>query len=183
MSLILLKIWERLSRAIATFPDLGDRDVIVSISVYALFIMVLGVTTGFLHWDLCKSSKLIIRIVATSLIAPAILEELVFRVILLPYPSSKIAPEFYLTQSVISLCLFIIYHPLNGITFFPQGRKTFFNPVFLVLATALGLVCTLSYWQTGSLWLPVLIHWLSVVFWLLCFGGLDKLNYQSVQRK
>ena len=167
MSLILLKIWERLSRAIATFPDLGDRDVIASISVYALFILVLGVTTGFLHWDLCKSREVVMRVVTTSLIAPAILEELVFRVILLPYPSSKIAPEFYFTQSVISLCLFIIYHPLNGITFFPQGRKTFFNPVFLVLATALGIICTLSYWQTGSLWLPVLIHWLSVVLWLL----------------
>ena len=86
MSLILLKIWERLSRAIATFPDLGDRDIIVSMGVYALFILILGVTTGFLRWDLCKSRDVVMRVVTTSLIAPAILEELVFRVILLPYP-------------------------------------------------------------------------------------------------
>ena len=179
MYLILLEISERLSRAIATFPDLGNPNLVAAIGVYALFMLVLGLTTGFLHWDLCRSKKTIVRVMATSFITPAILEELFFRVILLPYPSSKIAPKLYFIESVFSLCLFVIYHPLNAITFFPQGRKTFFNPIFLILATALGIVCTLSYWQTGSLWLPVSIHWLSVVLWLLCFGGLNQLDYQS----
>ena len=179
MYLILLEISERLSRAIATFPDLGNPNLIAAIGVYALFMLVLGLTTGFLHWDLCRSNKIIVRVMATSLITPAILEELFFRVILLPYPSGKIAPKLYFIESVFSLCLFVIYHPLNATTFFPQGRKTFFNPIFLILATALGVVCTLSYWQTGSLWLPVSIHWLSVVLWLLCFGGLNQLDYQS----
>lgn len=155
---ILLKIVKRLSRAIATFPDLGSQDVITCVSIYVLFTLIVGVTTGFLRWNPCKSGKLIVKITATSLIAPAILEELFFRAILLPYPSSQIAPKLYVTQSIISLCLFIVYHPLNGIFFFPQGRTTFSHPVFLVLATALGITCTLSYWQTGSLWLPVLIH-------------------------
>ena len=70
----------------------------------------------------------------------------------------------------------MIYHPVNALTFFPQGREIFFNPIFLSLATALGIACTVTYWQTGSLWIPVLIHWLAVVVWLVYFGGLKKVG-------
>ncbi|MEM8720927.1 MAG: CPBP family glutamic-type intramembrane protease [Cyanobacteria bacterium P01_G01_bin.39] len=103
------------------------------------------------------------------------LEELVFRGLILPYPDSSISLESYSIWSLFSLGLFIIYHPLNALTFFPQGRSVFFRPVFLVLAAALGIVCTITYWQTGSLWIPVIIHWLAVVLWLLCFGGWSQI--------
>jgi predicted Abi (CAAX) family protease len=79
--------------------------------------------------------------------------------------------------ATLSLFLFVIYHPLNALTFFSQGRETFFDPIFLCLAAGLGIICTITYYQTGSLWLPVLIHWLVVVVWLLCFDGLTKLKF------
>ncbi|MEM6614884.1 MAG: CPBP family glutamic-type intramembrane protease, partial [Cyanobacteria bacterium P01_C01_bin.72] len=132
--------------------------------------------TGFLRWNPCKSGKVIARVVVTSLFAPAILEELFFRVLLLPDPATKISSTSYWLWSGFSLLLFVIYHPLNALTFFPQGKSTFFAPIFLCLAAILGLTCAIAYQQTGSIWLPVLIHWLAVVGWLLFFDGLRRLE-------
>jgi len=103
--------------------------------------------------------------------------------LLLPAPSDKIPFNSYLAWSGFSLLLFVVYHPLNALIFFPQGRAVFFNPIFLILATALGVVCIITYWQTASLSIPVVIHWLAVVLWLLCFGGLTKLNYKLAETK
>ncbi len=47
--------------------------------------------------------------------------------------------------------------------------------VFLVLAALLGIICSLAYIQSGSLWTPVMIHWLLVVVWLLLLVGYRKL--------
>lgn len=132
--------------------------------------------TGFLQWNVCSCKRTIIKTIATSLIAPAILEETFFRVLLLPHPSTNISLDSYIVWAGFSLFLFVIYHPLNALTFFPQGRETFFDPAFLCLAASLGIICTTTYWQTGSLWLPALIHWFSVNIWLLCFGGLTRLK-------
>jgi predicted Abi (CAAX) family protease len=74
--------------------------------------------------------------------------------------------------------MFIVYHPLNALSFFPKGLKTFFNWVFLVLAALLGIICSIAYLQSGSLWTPVVIHWLAVVIWLLLLGGYGKLYGQ-----
>jgi predicted Abi (CAAX) family protease len=66
--------------------------------------------------------------------------------------------------------MFLLHHPLNALTFYQAG-----SPTFLILANLLGLACTLVYWLTGSLWPPVLIHWIVVVVWLGWLGGLERL--------
>ncbi len=71
--------------------------------------------------------------------------------------------------------MFIVYHPLNALSFFPRGLETFFNVIFLVLAALLGIVCSIAYIQSGSLWTAVGIHWFAVVVWLLLLGGYRKL--------
>lgn len=180
MMTIFLILMERLSQAITTFHIYYSWNILLAIGIYSAFSIALGWQTGFLEWR-PQPSKIIIKIMTTSLIAPAIVEELWFRVLLLPIPANNPAPQTFFAASLLSLCLFIVYHPLNAVTFFPQGRKTFLNPVFLTLATALGVVCTWSYWQTSSLWLPVLIHWLTVVLWLSCLGGWDKLKFSTIK--
>lgn len=150
---------------------------LVAIGIYVLFTLTLGLVSSFLQWNLCRSLTTIVRIAVTSLVAPAMLEEIVFRSWLLPDPGDELFSDTYILRAILSLLLFIVYHPLNALTFFPQGRETFFDPVFLSLAAGLGIICTITYYQTGSLWLPVLIHWLTVVIWLLCFGGLAKLKF------
>jgi len=77
--------------------------------------------------------------------------------------------------------MFVVYHPLNALSFFSQGLETFFNSAFLLLATLLGITCSIAYLQSGSLWTPVVIHWLAVVVWLLFLGGYRKL-YEVVQK-
>jgi predicted Abi (CAAX) family protease len=46
-------------------------------------------------------------------------------------------------------------------------RTLLADPRFLVQVTLLGLACSLAYLVSGSIWPPVLIHWLTVVVWLL----------------
>lgn len=176
MKSLFLTVFQRFSRAIATLPDLDARNTILVAIIYVFTSLLLGLATGFLRWNPCKSGEVTVRVIATSLFAPAILEELFFRVLLLPDPATKVFSTSYWLWSGFSLLLFIVYHPLNALTFFPQGRKTFFNPIFLSLAGILGFTCTFAYQQTGSFWLPVLIHWLAVVGWLLYFDGLQRLE-------
>jgi len=163
--------------AISTLPNSSSFWLAIALfCIYALLALTLGFTTGFLRWEICSSRKLASRVIATSLIAPALLEEISFRVLLIPYPLNQDLENSWLSWAILSLFLFVIYHPLNAFTFFPQGRETFCNPIFLSLATGLGIFCTVIYWKSGSLWLPVLIHWLVVVSWLLYLDGLNKLS-------
>lgn len=173
----MLIFFESLGKAIAPPNCSNWTFLLIAICIYILFTLALGLVTSFLQWNLCTSLTTIARIIVTSLIAPAFLEEILFRVWLLPYPGDNISLHTYLTWGTLSLFLFVIYHPLNALTFFPQGRDTFFDPIFLCLAAGLGIICTIVYYQTGSLWLPVLIHWLTVVIWLVCFDGLTKLKF------
>ncbi|WP_319419518.1 CPBP family glutamic-type intramembrane protease [Pleurocapsa sp. FMAR1] len=168
----------RLVKAIAIPSYSSLSKMTILLCIYGLVAIPWGLKTNFLRWDICKSKQLIFKITATSLIAPALIEEIFFRVSLLPYPLEQIQPNSWFAWSLLSLFCFIIYHPLNAFTFFPQGKETFSNPVFLCLATGLGIIYTLTYWQSGSLWLPVFVHWLVVVIWLLCWGGLSKLNFK-----
>ena len=173
-------ISNRLIIGFSTLPSFTEIVLaIILIFSYALIALYFGFILKFFEFELQFSRKVAIKIITTSLIAPAILEELFFRVLLLPSSQENIGLNDLFFQSIISLFLFIIYHPLNAMIFFPAGRKTFFDPVFLSLAALLGLVCTITYLQSGSIWLPVFIHWLMVIIWLLCLGGLKKLKFHE----
>jgi|SRR6478672_247231 len=172
------EIVQRLIAAISIFPGAGAW--LYSATLLLIFTLValpIGFYRGFLQVEVLEVSKeKLMGIIGVCLITPAITEELFFRVLLLPHPSENAA---ILTQALwggVSLVMFIVYHPLNALTFYPSGRKTFFDPVFLLLAALLGIVCTLAYWQSASIWPPVIIHWLVVVVWLLLLGGYRKLN-------
>ncbi len=105
---------------------------------------------------------------------PALLEEFVFRVLLLP--STRLASPVWLGWAVLSLMLFIVYHPLNAKTVYKAGSPTFFNPVFLVLTGLLGCACTIAYFWIGSLLAIALLHWVVVTVWLTGLGGMAKLH-------
>ena len=170
-------IIERVLLSFSNIPSISDwLNTIVLLVIYALIAFSFGFSFDFLQLEHQFAKNTVLRIIATSLFAPAIFEELLFRVILLPQPSENMPIGSILAWSITSLFLFIIYHPLNAIIFFPSGRETFFNPVFLGLATLLGLICTAAYLQTGSIWSPVFIHWVTVIIWLLCLGGMRRLK-------
>lgn len=69
----------------------------------------------------------------------------------------------------------MVYHPLNALTFFPKANVTFLNYTFLSLTTLLGIICVIAYWQSGSVWLSVILHWITVITWLIGLGGYGRL--------
>ncbi|MBW4471630.1 MAG: CPBP family intramembrane metalloprotease [Stenomitos rutilans HA7619-LM2] len=101
---------------------------------------------------------------------PSLLEELGFRVLLLPHPTEHASPTTRWLLSSLGWLLFVVYH------IHPFVPTFFRTPPFLTGAGLLGIICTLSYLKSGSIWMPVVIHWSIVVAWLLIFGGLEKFH-------
>lgn len=173
----ILKILSRIINALFTIPNIQAwLYSAVLLGAYALVALPIGFRFGFLNVNIKYQRKTVTGVIATCIFFPAITEELFFRVFLLPHPSEQTAIANQLFWGILSLGSFIIYHPLNALTFYPAGLKIFFKPVFLLLAALLGVICTLAYFQSGSLWTPALLHWLIVVVWLLLLGGYDKLH-------
>ncbi|MEH1924285.1 CPBP family glutamic-type intramembrane protease [Nostoc sp.] len=169
-----------LNRVLASLavPTIQDWLVIVvMLIIYSIIALPYGWKFGFLNIQIWSASwidkcLLILR----CLFLPAILEELFFRVFLLPHPSEITNWFRWGLWVIVSLLLFILYHPLNAKIFFKAGIPTFYDPAFLVLAAFLGIICTAAYILTGSLFVIVLIHWVVVVVWLILFGGIRKLS-------
>lgn len=136
----------------------------------------IGFKTGFLSWNFVNLFRQKWWRSLQLFLMPALIEELVFRVMLLPHPFEGLTWVSWSFWSVFSLSLFIIYHPLNALFFYAPGKPLFFQPLFLFFAGLLGLACMISYSLTGSLWPPVIIHWIVVVIWLFALGGQEKLS-------
>lgn len=163
------------------WPTLTDWGFAIAVLLlYACIALPLGLKQGFLRY--CPPAELglavpkQLKLMLLLFFMPALLEELIMRVLLLPHPTEGVLPQTWLIWSAISLVIFVVYHPLNALTFYPAGNPTFFQPIFLVLSGLLGLVCTVIYLQTGSLWLIAIAHWLVVAVWLLWLGGYQKMR-------
>ncbi|WP_265274004.1 type II CAAX prenyl endopeptidase Rce1 family protein [Nostoc sp. KVJ3] len=169
-----------LNRTLASLavPTLKDWLVIfVMLIIYSIIALPYGWRFGFLQiqvWSASWIDKCLL--ILRCLFLPAIVEELFFHVFLLPHPSDITNWLQWALSAIVSLLLFILYHPLSAKTFFKAGVPTFYNHAFLILAAFLGIICTIAYTLTGSLFVIVLIHWVVVVVWLIVFGGIRKLN-------
>lgn len=174
---ISLLISHRCLTALSTLPD--GHAWLVALSLLLAFTAIalpLGLNSKFLQPTLLPFSwRVWLSVLLVSLLTPAITEELFFRVLLLPHPSESLDGTTRILWGGIGLMLFLIYHPLNALTFFPKGRITFQQPIFLFLAGLLGIICTIAYWESGSVWPPIVLHWAIVVAWLLGLGGYNKL--------
>lgn len=175
---VLQTVFYRLIVAITTIPDAKSLlYASILLAVLAVISLPLGLYLRFFQVGILQASwETKISAIAICFLTPAITEELFFRALLLPHASENASLADTWLWGCISLMLFIVYHPLNALSFYPAGLKTFLNPVFLLLAAILGLVCSIVYMQSGSLWTAIVIHWLVVVVWLLLLGGYDKLN-------
>jgi predicted Abi (CAAX) family protease len=166
----------RLSTAVSTIPDFSDWLVAGAIAlVYTAIALSVGFRSGFLKIHPQTSRPTIIAVAIGCLFSPGISEEIFFRALMLPHPNENISGLMLWFWVCASLALFVVYHPLNALTFYPVGRGTFMNPVFLLLAAVLGAACACAYLQSGSVWPAVAIHWLAVTVWLLLLGGYRRL--------
>jgi predicted Abi (CAAX) family protease len=152
-------------------------------ALYLAFILViLGLqrTTGFPQF-VYPSSGLAqpFRLALGLFFHPSLTEEVIFRVLLMPQPREGALKWGSLLIAAASLTLFVLWHPINGFFFRKSAFQLFVRPEFLLAAACLGLVCTLAYWISGSLWPPVLMHWLTVSGWFFFFGARQALSGAS----
>jgi predicted Abi (CAAX) family protease len=159
--------------AVTTFP--GRRAWAQCFAIYCIFAIValsLGLATGFLQPSVAPlRAASIVLIALYLLVRPALLEELVFRALLLPHEPKRVRPRRLWFQAAGALLAFVVSHPLNGLLVRPAALGLFINPVFLLLSALLGVACTLAYLISRSLWPPVILHWVSVMVWIVFFGG------------
>jgi predicted Abi (CAAX) family protease len=110
------------------------------------------------------------------LIQPALVEEIVFRGLLLPRDARTLPLRRLAVVVAAALAVYVASHPLNAWLFRPDVLGLFTSPVYLVLAALLGLACTITYFISRSIWPPVAIHWLTVVTWIWFLGGQRSLH-------
>lgn len=107
----------------------------------------------------------LLRLAALLFVAPALLEELLFRGLLI----RRDRPRAW--QLLLSTALFVLWHPLQAVTVGPPWAGMFLDPYFLASVAVLGAVNARLYAATGSLWPPVFLHWLVVLVWKTRLGG------------
>lgn len=164
---------ERFTQASVTIPTLDNWLWAIALLVaYAAIAIPLGQKFAFLQLEIIRSWKIAIKTMAIAFFMPAVLEEFVWRVLFIPHPTEAVSPTNLLLWTSLSLALFVVYHPLNIFV----AHHTFKHPVFLGLAAFLGIVCSIAYLESGSLWTPVFLHWAIVVGWLVFFGGSQKVG-------
>ena len=101
---------------------------------------------------------------------PSLIEEVVFRGVLLPRKVADAPPVSRFAAVSVSTAIFTIWHPLNHWLIGLSDTSIFVEPAFLFIVVALGYACGYAYLRTGSLWAPIFIHWLTTVVWNLFFG-------------
>lgn len=168
----------------AFFTPLNGRGLALGallLGGYAAVALALGRNTGFLPAQRTRVRPLVVvRQAVVLFLTPSLIEEALFRAALLPHPLEGLNGWDNAAWGALSVGLFVAWHPLAGRLWYPQGRRLFDDGRFLLLASLLGVVCVIAYQATGSIWPPVLIHWLVVLIWLELLGGRWRLG-QDVQ--
>jgi predicted Abi (CAAX) family protease len=168
----------RLINSILTLPSNNDwLWTITLLLIFSSIVIPLGFRSGFLRYEIPVISwKVRFRIIALTLLFPATAEEVFFRILLLPHKFEQVSLITKCLSGSISLVLFVIYHPLSAALLFRNAKETFTNLTFLTCAALLGIVCTMAYLKSGSIYPPMMLHWLFVLVWLLGLGGYRRLH-------
>lgn len=176
---VLGRVVQRFTDAFAAaFTWKSIAMILVALGLYGAIALPYGLKNGFLQRRTDTSGHplgLVWHIIRLFFL-PALVEETIFRVMLLPHPNEGVPGPRWLLWAIISLVLFMLYHLLLSRTVYKRARSTFADHRFLTLMGWLGLLLTGVYWITGSLWTITIIHWLVVVAWLFVLGGRQRLG-------
>lgn len=153
-----------------TSPLQGIKLSLLLIGIFAGIALLVGHKGNLYRLELLDSPLLYI-LPLSLFIFPAFLEESFFRGILIPNSTKTQGTASVLIFTLISAAFFTAWHPLNALTVNPGAQELFLNPSFLFIVFCLGITCGLSYISSQSLWVPIIIHWLTVVIWVIFLGG------------
>ena len=155
----------------ALFRSLSKRDwkqISIVCTLFMPLSLMFGFATGFFQFDVAPT-KQILRVAVIAFVLPALLEELVFRGPLIYFANKKSKKLLYV--AILSLALFILWHPLNACLLLTEARPVFLDWRFLTLAALLGACASALALTTRSLWPPVLFHWFAVIGWKAFLGA------------
>jgi predicted Abi (CAAX) family protease len=176
---LLAQTYEKAVSAILTMPT--SRNWIVALLLLLIIVLSclpLGLWCRFLEFKIPKLSIVeFIVVLVNRFLFPCFAEELTFRVLLLPGKNDYTSTTTHLFLGIVSLIAYVASHPLNATLFYRKASGIFTHPFFLLSTTILGIACTSAYSESGSIWTPVAVHWITVVSWLLVLGGYSKLGF------
>ena len=142
------------------------------VPVLAILAAAIGFGAGLLEVE-WLDSPLAPLLPITLFVFPSLLEEAFFRGVLIPRNVLDCgAPRVAVATSTVA---FVAWHPVNALAFNHAAIPLFLDPWFLLIVAALGITCGCGYVLSRSLWVPVLIHWVAVVVWVLFLGGRNLL--------
>ena len=167
-------VYQNLKAAFCTNPFRAPRAAWLPVPVFAAAALGIGFGSGLFETQLL-SSPTAPFLPFTMFVFPALLEELFFRGILIPRDILDRGRQKAALAILAGTLAFVVWHPLNALLFDPAVIPFFFNPAFLGITAALGITCGIGYVLSRSIWVPVLIHWMTVLVWVFLLGGTNKL--------
>jgi predicted Abi (CAAX) family protease len=160
------------------FPEWTPASQLWSLGIgigYGALALSLGWCRGWLprRWRWVPWHQLVPR-AARLLVVPALAQEVLFRALLLPSALDGVRPLAMVPWVALSVGLFVAWHGLSARL--KRGKLPIrrVDPRQLVQLSLLGLACALAFVVSGSLWPPVLIHWLAVVVGRLGLQGAER---------
>ena len=156
---------QRLRSGLTTLPRPRDwLELLAAIVLLGVIVVPAGLWTGLL----CLAPQPLDPAAALSAIfVPALGEELMFRG---PWIPGRREGRGAALPIVLTTAAFSLWHILET-TWLPRAATLFERPDFLAWTALLGLACALLRRRSGSLWPPVILHWVAVVAWETWLGG------------
>lgn len=151
-------------------PTRNITQCVIITVAYSLAALLIGFPTGLYQVQFLDLQKFWF-LPLTLILFPAIPEEFFFRGLLIPRNAAELSWQRSAAYIIFSAFAFTVWHPLNALTINPTAQPFFLNPFFLLIVFLLGLACSTSYVLSRSIWVPVIIHWLTVVVWVTSLGG------------
>ncbi|MGD8236070.1 MAG: CPBP family glutamic-type intramembrane protease [Chromatiales bacterium] len=168
--MILQYLRENPGQALLTSPFSAPFKAWALLPLFMLISLLVGFSTGLLEIDPLETSFALL-LPFTLLIFPSLLEELLFRGILIPRRILESGWPAASRAILLSTLAFVAWHPFNALLFNHSAIPLFLDPWFLVITAALGVTCGYGYVVSRSIWVPVIIHWSTVCAWVLLLGG------------
>lgn len=128
-------------------------------------LLVIGYVGNLVSVSEPPGAKTLLMLAATAFVVPALGEELLFRAAVIPRDRPRGG------WMVLSVVLFVLWHPLQVVTFGPPWASAFLDAWFLAAVAVLGTALARIYVATGSIWPCVAVHWIVVVSWKAFLGG------------
>nr|VFJ57248.1 MAG: CAAX protease self-immunity [Candidatus Kentron sp. FW]VFJ58030.1 MAG: CAAX protease self-immunity [Candidatus Kentron sp. FW] len=157
-----------------TKPSFSPLHVILPCTLYAGVALSYGLVSDLFEFKSIQSEFIFI-LPLTLFLFPSLLEEIIFRGFIIPIDAKEKEWRKKSSYILLSTSLFVLWHPFNASMVNKGAQEYFFDIRFLLVVTLLGLVCSYTYVYSKSIWIPTIIHWLTVVVWVFLLGGRNLL--------